>query len=50
MAVQNATIVAVVGEGSAEVSWKKEEVRGRVKTSIWKPVYGEYVYDENGAR
>ena len=37
-----------VEEGTAGVNWKKEEVRERVKEIQWKPIYGEYVYDEDG--
>ncbi|KAJ7657996.1 hypothetical protein B0H17DRAFT_1163313 [Mycena rosella] len=37
-----------VEEGSADVSWKKEEARERVKQHLWLPIYGEYVYDKDG--
>ena len=28
--------------------WSKDEVRNRVKERHWRPVYGTYVFDENG--
>ncbi|KAF9258271.1 hypothetical protein L218DRAFT_877508 [Marasmius fiardii PR-910] len=37
-----------IEEGVAGVKWKKEEVRERAKEKVWKPVYGEYEFDENG--
>ncbi|KAJ7150391.1 hypothetical protein C8R46DRAFT_503389 [Mycena filopes] len=37
-----------VEEASAEVDWKKEEVREKVRQQLWRPVYGEYVYDKDG--
>jgi malate dehydrogenase (oxaloacetate-decarboxylating) len=37
-----------IEEGNAGVDWTKDEVRGKAKSKIWKPIYGEYVYDENG--
>ncbi|KAJ8463355.1 hypothetical protein ONZ51_g10305 [Trametes cubensis] len=37
-----------IEEGSADVDWKKEEVRGKVKEAQWRPLYGTYVYDPNG--
>ncbi|GAW06535.1 NAD-dependent malic enzyme 3 [Lentinula edodes] len=37
-----------IEEGSAGVDWKKEEVREKAKERLWQPIYGEYVYDENG--
>ena len=43
-----AVVEQAVEEGSARVDWKKEEVRRRVTNAQWKPVYGQYVYDENG--
>lgn len=39
-----------VEEGSAGVDWKKEEVREKAKEKLWKPVYEEYLYDENGEK
>ncbi|KAF7307234.1 Malic enzyme [Mycena indigotica] len=40
-----------VEEGSADVTWTKEEARARVKAAIWKPDYGVYVFDEaNGLK
>ncbi|KAF8079277.1 hypothetical protein FPV67DRAFT_108346 [Lyophyllum atratum] len=39
-----------IEDGSGDIKWRKEEVRERAKKAIWKPVYGEYVYDPNGAR
>ncbi|KAL0952059.1 hypothetical protein HGRIS_008697 [Hohenbuehelia grisea] len=37
-----------IDEGSAGVTWSKEEVREKAKEKIWEPVYGEYVYNEQG--
>ncbi|KAF9461972.1 hypothetical protein BDZ94DRAFT_1262643 [Collybia nuda] len=37
-----------IEEGSAGVDWKKGEVREKARNKIWKPVYGEYVYDKDG--
>lgn len=37
-----------IEEGSAGVDWKKEDVREKAKELIWRPIYGEYVYDKNG--
>ncbi|KAJ7724244.1 hypothetical protein B0H16DRAFT_326445 [Mycena metata] len=37
-----------VEEGSANVTWKKEEAREKVRQHIWRPIYGEYVYDKDG--
>ncbi|KAG7100115.1 hypothetical protein E1B28_001895 [Marasmius oreades] len=39
-----------IEEGVASVKWKKEEVRDRARERVWKPVYGEYVFDENGQK
>ncbi|KAF5383967.1 hypothetical protein D9757_006928 [Collybiopsis confluens] len=39
-----------VEEGSAGVDWKKEEVREKAKLKVWVPLYGEFVYDENGEK
>lgn len=42
---------AAIAEGLAseeEKNWKKEEVEEKVRKLAWRPVYGEYVYDENG--
>ncbi|KAJ3766528.1 hypothetical protein FB446DRAFT_824907 [Lentinula raphanica] len=39
-----------IEEGSAGVDWKKEEVREKAREKLWQPVYGEYVYDENGEK
>ncbi|KAF9071981.1 hypothetical protein BDP27DRAFT_1218312 [Rhodocollybia butyracea] len=39
-----------IEEGSAGVDWKKEEVRAKAQEMIWRPVYGEYIYDVNGER
>ncbi|KAL1702156.1 hypothetical protein EV121DRAFT_210642 [Schizophyllum commune] len=39
-----------IEDGTAGVSWAKEEVRDRAKEKIWEPVYQEYVFDENGDR
>ncbi|KAJ7492274.1 hypothetical protein FB451DRAFT_1336243 [Mycena latifolia] len=37
-----------VEEGSADVTWKKEEAREKVHQHLWRPIYGEYVYDKDG--
>lgn len=37
-----------IEEGSAGVSWGKKEVRARARALQWLPIYGEYVYDEEG--
>jgi len=37
-----------VEEGSADVTWKKEEAREKVHQHLWRPIYGEYVYDKEG--
>ncbi|KAL1741362.1 hypothetical protein HDZ31DRAFT_67003 [Schizophyllum fasciatum] len=39
-----------IEDGTAGVSWAKEEVRERAKERSWEPVYPNYVYDENGER
>jgi malate dehydrogenase (oxaloacetate-decarboxylating) len=39
-----------IEEGSAVVDWKKNEVREKARQKVWKPVYPEYVYDEEGER
>ncbi|KAI5122921.1 hypothetical protein M0805_007599 [Coniferiporia weirii] len=42
---------AAISEGLAgevESGWDLEEVRERVRERAWRPVYGDYVYDENG--
>ncbi|KAJ3769404.1 hypothetical protein FB446DRAFT_748154 [Lentinula raphanica] len=39
-----------IEEGSAGVDWKKEEVREKAREKLWQPVYGEYVYDEDGEK
>ncbi|KAG1879565.1 hypothetical protein C8R48DRAFT_589629 [Suillus tomentosus] len=36
-------------EGIQGVSWSKEEVRTKAEDKQWKPVYGTYEYDEQGA-
>ena len=38
-----------IKEGSAGVDWKVEEVRERAVAFQWKPIYGTYVYDPQGA-
>ncbi|KAI0325405.1 hypothetical protein GY45DRAFT_1260925 [Cubamyces sp. BRFM 1775] len=43
-----AVVEQAIEEGSADVDWKKEEVRDKVKAAQWKPLYGTYVYDPNG--
>ncbi|ETW86615.1 hypothetical protein HETIRDRAFT_307063 [Heterobasidion irregulare TC 32-1] len=37
-----------IEEGSAGVSWGKEEVRERARQMLWAPVYGDYEFDVNG--
>lgn len=37
-----------IEEGSAGVSWQKEEARARVQKAQWEPVYADFVYDPNG--
>ncbi|KAJ7040251.1 hypothetical protein C8F04DRAFT_1230938 [Mycena alexandri] len=37
-----------VEEGSANITWKTEEVREKVRQHLWRPTYGEYVYDKDG--
>ena len=37
-----------IEEGVAGVDWKKEEVREKAKDKQWLPIYGQYVYDEDG--
>ncbi|KAG1886284.1 hypothetical protein F4604DRAFT_1725599 [Suillus subluteus] len=37
-------------EGIQGVSWSREEVRTRAEGKQWKPVYGRYEYDEQGAK
>jgi malate dehydrogenase (oxaloacetate-decarboxylating) len=37
-----------VEEGSADVTWKKEDARNKVRQHLWVPTYGEYVYDKDG--
>ncbi|KAI0803294.1 hypothetical protein BC629DRAFT_1493336 [Irpex lacteus] len=39
-----------IEEGSADVKWKKEEVREKATQKQWKPVYGTYVHDINGEK
>ncbi|KAG5644097.1 hypothetical protein DXG03_009116 [Asterophora parasitica] len=39
-----------IEEGSAGVEWTKDEVRERAKEKLWRPIYGEYVFDEQGGR
>lgn len=39
-----------IEEGSAGVEWGKGEVRERLTEAVWKPVYGEYVFDPEGER
>ena len=43
-----AVVEQAIEEGSADVDWKKEEVRDKVKAAQWKPLYGTYIYDPNG--
>ncbi|KAG6856114.1 hypothetical protein H0H87_007328 [Tephrocybe sp. NHM501043] len=37
-------------EGTAGVGWSKDQVREEARKKLWTPVYGEYVYDEEGER
>lgn len=39
-----------IDEGSAGVDWKKEDVREKAKAFQWKPIYGTYEYDPEGAQ
>ncbi|KAJ4470847.1 hypothetical protein J3R30DRAFT_3300141 [Lentinula aciculospora] len=39
-----------IEEGSAGVDWMKEEVREKAKEKLWRPIYGEYVFDEDGEK
>ncbi|KAI0714626.1 hypothetical protein C8Q76DRAFT_617815 [Earliella scabrosa] len=43
-----AVVEQAIEEGSADVDWKKDEVRERVREAQWKPVYGRYIYDPEG--
>jgi malate dehydrogenase (oxaloacetate-decarboxylating) len=35
-------------EGLADVEYTKEDVRRKLRDSLWRPVYGTYTYDPNG--
>lgn len=35
-------------EGLADVIYTKEDVRRKLRDSLWRPVYGTYTYDEVG--
>lgn len=37
-------------EGIQGVSWSREEVRAKAEEKQWKPLYGKYEYDEQGAK
>ncbi|KAG6919081.1 hypothetical protein DXG01_009334 [Tephrocybe rancida] len=37
-------------EGNAGVNWTKDQVREEASKKLWAPIYGEYAYDEQGAR
>ncbi|KAF7302697.1 Malic enzyme [Mycena chlorophos] len=40
-----------IEEGIADVSWTKEHARERVTKALWRPLYGEYIFDEaNGMK
>ena len=39
-----------IEEGSAGVSWGKEEVRERARQMLWVPVYGNYEFDVTGEK
>ncbi|KAH9923685.1 uncharacterized protein B0H18DRAFT_1095277 [Fomitopsis serialis] len=43
-----AVVERAIEEGVANVGWRKEEVREKVRERQWKPVYGVYEYDPNG--
>ena len=43
-----AVVEHAVKEGCADVDWKEGEARQKVEEALWKPMYGEYVYDEDG--
>ncbi|KAG6878490.1 hypothetical protein C0992_008004 [Termitomyces sp. T32_za158] len=37
-------------EGTARVNWTEEQVRDEANKKVWKPIYEEYLYDEQGSR
>ncbi|KAG6871935.1 hypothetical protein C0995_014717 [Termitomyces sp. Mi166 len=37
-------------EGTARVDWTREQVRDEASKKVWKPIYKQYVYDEQGSR
>ncbi|KAK7063920.1 malic enzyme [Favolaschia claudopus] len=37
-----------IEEGVADVDWSKEQAREKVRQHLWRALYGEYVFDENG--
>ncbi|KAG6807541.1 hypothetical protein H0H93_001484 [Arthromyces matolae] len=37
-------------EGTARVNWSKDQVREEASKKIWLPVYGQYIYDEQGQK
>ncbi|KAH9969119.1 hypothetical protein BC827DRAFT_1167878 [Russula dissimulans] len=39
-----------ISEGIVDVKWDDQEVRERAKGLQWLPIYGEYVYDEDGEK
>jgi len=39
-----------IEEGLANVKWKKEEVREKLKERVWHPTYGTYQYDASGMK
>ncbi|KAH0591559.1 hypothetical protein H2248_001615 [Termitomyces sp. 'cryptogamus'] len=39
-----------IAEGTARVNWLQEQVRHEASKKVWKPIYREYVYDEQGNR
>jgi malate dehydrogenase (oxaloacetate-decarboxylating) len=39
-----------IEEGNAGVEWGKEEVREKAKEAVWKPAYGEFVFDPEGMK
>ncbi|KAL6307804.1 hypothetical protein BKA93DRAFT_726891 [Sparassis latifolia] len=45
-----AVVEQAIDEGSANVTWKKEDVREKIHADMWLPVYPEFIYDEAGER
>ncbi|KAI0789438.1 hypothetical protein C8Q75DRAFT_733682 [Abortiporus biennis] len=43
-----AVVEQALDEGSADIDWKKEDVREKVAKAQWKAVYGKYIYEPEG--